>query len=770
MAELTTAWKICTSVLTDSSISHSTYTECLTSLQRAGCARAYSVWVLKKLEQTIRLKVAEPLSTGSRDDQSEDGILHVISDAHHHFIQARTFVAGLERIPECQGCMKRFHLRSAAILDQRLPGHFSTVVYDILRNRLRGCNNDNLPLKSVKVLCSQLVELGFSRIMEEAVTWVMFETMDDLVSETAATSLHRRALPGLITWMEEFLDGWVASVLPPPEKAFDLSRQAKDEGRGMIVESSARFLQMEQWRKRLSFHLHESVCGIRTEQFLKLIESYPKSSPALEDLKDCIASTDQKPFVTVSLRDTFQSRILNAGTLTTEILQQYVNMIRALRFLDPTGVILEHVSGPVREYLRHRPDTVRCIVSGMTGDGDLYEELQRGHGMRRKDGDGDVNMNGEAVSSDKKVRDQEDEDCLSIDGDFNSNMVVDAEEYNRWEPEPNDAPRKDGKWRSGGDAIATLVTIYGSSEQIVNDYKTLLADKLVSNFDLDLERESKILQLLTERFGKDAMHDCSIMLKDVRDSRATLDVARGREKKNSDILSSFEATVISKEFWPKLVEEPEYEGTEDMQQQISVFDKAFTKLKEPRKLRWQHGLGVVSLTLSFEDGRSVQTNVTPVQATILSHFARKRKQNLKDLRKLIGVESETVLRRKLQVLVSQGILRSTDSSNMTYETVEHAEEVESESALAEEESGDGEDADGEDQGTKDGDIAVYEKYVMAMLQNLKQLPLEQIHNMLQRFMQTPAYDKTQAQLATLLGKLAETGKIELVAGMYRVKK
>ena len=32
------------------------------------------------------------------------------------------------------------------------------------------------------------------------------------------------------------------------------------------------------------------------------------------------------------------------------------------RALDATGVLLELVCGPVREYLKKRPDTVRCIV------------------------------------------------------------------------------------------------------------------------------------------------------------------------------------------------------------------------------------------------------------------------------------------------------------------------------------------------------------------------------------------------------------------------
>ena len=38
--------------------------------------------------------------------------------------------------------------------------------------------------------------------------------------------------------------------------------------------------------------------------------------------------------------------------------------------MDPSGVVLERVCGPVREYLHSRDDTVRCIVASLTSDSD----------------------------------------------------------------------------------------------------------------------------------------------------------------------------------------------------------------------------------------------------------------------------------------------------------------------------------------------------------------------------------------------------------------
>lgn len=43
-----------------------------------------------------------------------------------------------------------------------------------------------------------------------------------------------------------------------------------------------------------------------------------------------------------------------SGAATTDIIQQYVSTIKALRDLDPAGVLLEAVGQPIKEYLKKR--------------------------------------------------------------------------------------------------------------------------------------------------------------------------------------------------------------------------------------------------------------------------------------------------------------------------------------------------------------------------------------------------------------------------------
>ena len=75
-------------------------------------------------------------------------------------------------------------------------------------------------------------------------------------------------------------------------------------------------------------------------------------------------------------------RIIRAGARTTDIIEFYVHSIKILRGLDPTGILLEAVSGPTRQYLQTRKDAIRCIVSAMTDDSamtgeSLYDELHK---------------------------------------------------------------------------------------------------------------------------------------------------------------------------------------------------------------------------------------------------------------------------------------------------------------------------------------------------------------------------------------------------------
>lgn len=118
-------------------------------------------------------------------------------------------------------------------------------------------------------------------------------------------------------------------------------------------------------------------------------------------MKQCLEYTGQHSKLVDSFISALQYRLLTAGASTNDILHQYVSTIKALRTIDPAGIFLEAVGEPIREYLRGRKDTIKCIVTMLTGGspngpgnvGDsLLEELNRDEENQESAGlDDDIN-------------------------------------------------------------------------------------------------------------------------------------------------------------------------------------------------------------------------------------------------------------------------------------------------------------------------------------------------------------------------------------------
>lgn len=64
-----------------------------------------------------------------------------------------------------------------------------------------------------------------------------------------------------------------------------------------------------------------------------------------------------------------------------------------------------------------------------------------------------------------------------------------------------------------------VVDIYGSKEVFVNEYRSLLADRLLAQLDFNPDREIRNLELLKLRFDETMLHTCQVMLKDIGDSK-----------------------------------------------------------------------------------------------------------------------------------------------------------------------------------------------------------------------------------------------------------
>ncbi|KAF7266110.1 hypothetical protein GWI33_020535 [Rhynchophorus ferrugineus] len=418
---------------------------------------------------------------------------------------------------------------------------------------------------------------------------------------------------------------------------------------------------MEMFEKKLVNYLYNAYTKIRIDQLFNIVIEYPESLPALEDIRICLPRTDLKPMLTKKLQKAMETRLLHPGVSTTDILTAYVATIRSLRVLDPSGLLLETVTQPIHQYLRSREDTVRCVVSSLTEEGpnDLAEELNRG----------------EPVDENAPVDDED-------------------ENWETWVPDPVDAlpckqsPKETNPSRRNADIISMLVNIYGSKELFVNEYRTLLADRLLSQYTCDTEKEIRYLELLKLRFGDSHLHFCEVMLKDIADSkRINQRIKEDAEYLESDIPLS--TMIVSQQFWPPFKDE-KLELHHTVVDQMKQFTARFETLKGSRTLCWKSHLGVVNLDIELND-RTVNLSVSPIQATILLHFQDRNVWELEELSKVILCPA-TVLRRKIGFWLSHGILVETKPDVFcVQEKVEHkaapqedfyVEEFESESAMA----------------------------------------------------------------------------------------
>ncbi len=178
-----------------------------------------------------------------------------------------------------------------------------------------------------------------------------------------------------------------------------------------------------------------------------------------------------------------------------------------MKYIDTSSILLEIISNPIKQYLRTRKDTMRCIINLILNEEDLslktdIENLQ-GNISRKKISYNNINFTSyniiENISSDE-----------------------DESEAEKWEPLALEITKnqKISTKNKFADIISTLVYIFGSPEEFVEHYKRMLAERSVSD-EMDkfnIELEIRNLELLKVKFGENYFQSCEVLIKDVKES------------------------------------------------------------------------------------------------------------------------------------------------------------------------------------------------------------------------------------------------------------
>jgi anaphase-promoting complex subunit 2 len=517
-------------------------------------------------------------------------------------------------------------------------------------------------------------------------------------------------------------------------------------------------LEVDHWDSRLDFCTAECYCLVRMDEIFDLVAEYPDSQAAVVELRTVLERTKMHHALGKALRQALVRRLNHPGANTSQIIDVYINTIKVLREIDPSDRLLQLVAEPVRSYLRGRNDTVRCIITSLTDaevGGDLYEELRR-------------------------------QDARPLE---NTNTDSDDEEEPPdfdWQPPPPISRSKGtffglGTKGGGGDILSMLVSIYGSKELFVNEYRLMLADKLLANLDYNTDKEVHTLELLKLRFGEMSMRNCEIMIKDTDDSKRIVSNVHGtiKSKQRTTKDPIVDAAIISHIFWPTLQKET-LKHHPRIQTELDQFSTEYGSLKNPRRLVWMNQLGTVQLELDVveekPDGTAVietrEFTCGPLLATLISHFADKDRWTAEDLSNETGIP-EDVIQKRMAYWVNNRVIKLLPGANHEYEvaTREHLLEGENDAAASMMDEDDGQAVSAMAQ--EEEEMEVYESYICGMLTNMGQLPLERIHNMLKMFVtgSEVKYNKTPAQLSMFLQHLCKEEKLECGAdGMYKLFK
>ena len=174
---------------------------------------------------------------------------------------------------------------------------------------------------------------GWTGMLEECFIGILYKQTEIRITRTCKDKFERPLLQRVLEWLHDFAISWLKDFI--------------GQGTGQVDPT-------DQWTARLEFHVYETLCKLRTKELFGIVTDFPDSSPALDDLKTCLARTHQHRQLVAALREAFAQRLLHPGANTAQILDVYISAIKSLRLLDSSGVLLEAISEPIKEYLRKR--------------------------------------------------------------------------------------------------------------------------------------------------------------------------------------------------------------------------------------------------------------------------------------------------------------------------------------------------------------------------------------------------------------------------------
>lgn len=725
--------------------------------------QAVYIKIKKTMLQSVAPEFWEKFSYEETDHETKFHMFrHAIAQLYRKYRQLLKTIERAKYIQEKSGNKFSFkfdEIFKSSLLSQ-LPSYFSNVVHGFYqvsfrvfittkswefdddeymeqcedREECSGCGNlsSNCHCQGLVNMFTEtnlcLTRMGLlDRISGFTLTNLIQDQISKHIHDKCRGNFNKPHLKSLELWLDTIVFEWLTRI-------YNNGSSKLDPNNTKIIDS------INYFKMKLKYFLYEKYANTIIEQFFDIIIDYPDSQPAIDDLKLCMEKLDLRAQLVETLKNSIQTRLLHPGVETSDIITGYVATIKAMRHLEKSGILLQTVTEPVKEYLRKgRQDTVRCVITSLIEEtpSDLSEELARS----------------EAINAEEAERNQDE-----------------MNNWEQWSPDPIDAadPDKHSSQNRKSDIISMIVDIYGSKELFVSEYRNLLAERLLTQLDFTPEKEIRNLELLKLRFGENLLHSCEVMLKDISDSKRINTHIQGAAFGEAPVTDpNISTLIVSSQFWPTFKKET-MEFPEPINNLFDKYKKAYEQYKGNRTLYWTPLNGKVNIEIEIND-KKLDMFVTPAQATIIIHFENQKEWELEKLSSVMNMPL-SVLRRRIGFWQLQGLIRETKENVFVLcdeeQSCDEAMEAQSNVVVEEEETCM---ASASDQ--REEELQVFWSYILGMLTNLDSMPLERIHQMLKMFAsQGPGFEFSQDELRGFLQRKVREHKLVYVYGVYQLPK
>uniref|UniRef100_A0A0N5B9E1 Anaphase-promoting complex subunit 2 n=1 Tax=Strongyloides papillosus TaxID=174720 RepID=A0A0N5B9E1_STREA len=372
----------------------------------------------------------------------------------------------------------------------------------------------------------------------------------------------------------------------------------------------------------------KSFYQVRTEYFLltnisdtifDAIIAYPETGNNIKVIGKFMSKfgVQGREMISKCIIESINKQLLHVGVSTDVILRVYASCVESIKILDNTCVMMHRICKIIKDYIKKRPDTVRSIVNYLINDSasDWHTKTQQNSAM---------------------IVDEE--DMAQVNDEFLPSIEENTiKHWKEWNPDPPDAPPGDSRfYRQSADLFNMLVSIYGSKELFVKEYRQLLAERLIEEEYADIEAEKGYLELMKRRFTDGELQNCEVMLKDIKDSRHT-DV---KLEEKDTVKFTTQVRVISKHFWPK-IEYTSFELPEIFKDSIDKYKKSFEEFRASRTLTYYNTSGMVVMNVEL-NGVNIDMSVTIIQACVLLIYLEKESYKVSELVDILKLPRNTV--------------------------------------------------------------------------------------------------------------------------------